>query len=124
MKYFAKLDSDSKVIGITHVGDNNAPTEEAGIEYLNKLHSYPFWKEYTKTSTDGNYLRKNPPAIGMTYDEDRDAFIYTTNPTIWSSSVFNEDNCQWEHPIPRPDDHKIYHWDEETISWKEGVGIN
>jgi hypothetical protein len=120
MKYFAKLGLNSKVIGITHVGDNNAPTEEAGIEYLNKLHSYPFWKEFKK---DGS-IRKNPPAIGMTYDEDRDAFIYTTNPTIWSSSVFNEDTCQWEHPIPHPDDHKIYHWDEETISWKEGVGIN
>ena len=58
----------------------------------------------------------------MTYDEDRDAFIYTTNPTIWSSSVFNEDTCRWEHPIPHPDDHKIYHWDEDTLTWVEGLG--
>ena len=119
MKYFAKLGLNSKVIGTTHVGDNNAPTEEAGIEYLNKLHSYPFWKEYTKTSTDGNYLRKNPPAIGMTYDEDRDAFI-SPKPVENPSWIFNEDTCQWEHPIPHPDDHEIYHWNEETVSWDPG----
>ena len=119
MKYFAKLGLNSKVIGTTHVGDNNAPTEEAGIEYLNKLHSYPFWKEYINES--GGF-RKNPACIGMTYDEDRDAFIHS-KPIDRPSWIFKEDICQWEYPIPHPDDHKIYHWDEETISWKEGVGL-
>ncbi len=45
MKYFAKLNTDNKVISITHVGENNAPTEKAGIEYLNNLHSHSSWKE-------------------------------------------------------------------------------
>jgi len=71
MKFFAKLGLNSKVIERTHVGDNNAPTEKAGIEYLNKFYSYPFWKEYKK---DGS-IRKNKPGIGFTYDEDRDGFF-------------------------------------------------
>ena len=111
MKYFAKLDLNSKVIGTTHVVDNNAPTEEAGIEYLNKLHSYPFWKEFKK---DGS-IRKNPPAIGITYDEDRDAFI---PPQSFNSWTLNEDTCIWEAPVAYPDDDdKFYEWNEETTSW-------
>ena len=117
MKYFAKLGLNSKVTGTTHVVDNNAPTEEAGIEYLNKLHSYPFWKEFKK---DGS-IRKNGAIKGMTYDEDRDAFIYKNNSTIWPSSIFNEDTCQWEHPTPHPDDGKVYEWNEPTKSWDETV---
>jgi len=33
----------------------------------------------------------------------------------------NEDTCQWDAPIPRPADGKIYEWDESTVSWKELV---
>jgi|TARA_Y100000296_G_scaffold38147_1_gene44153 hypothetical protein len=118
MKYFAKLDLNSKVIGITHVVDNDAPTEEAGIEYLNKLHSHSSWKECSKHNDN---FRKNAASIGMTYDEDKDAFLWLENNSAWESSVFNEDTCRWEHPIPHPNDHKIYHWEEETTSWVEGV---
>ena len=116
MKYFAKLNLYSKVIKITAVGDKDAPTEEKGKDYLNKLHNYPFWVECSKTT---GYLRKNGAAVGMTYDEDRDAFI-SPKPVENPSWIFNEDTCQWEHPIPHPDDHEIYHWNEETVSWDPG----
>ena len=117
MRYFAKLGLNSKVIGITHVGDNNCPTEQDGINYLNKLHNYPFWKEFKADAS----IRKNSAQIGMIYDEDKDAFYFKENNTIWASSVFNETDLVWEHPIPHPDDHKIYYWDEETVSYKLGV---
>ena len=117
MKYFAKLGLNSKVITYDHVGENNAPTEQDGINYLNKLHSYPFWKEFKK---DGS-IRKNRPQLGMIYDEDKDAFYFKDNDTGRASSVFNEETLRWEHPIPHPDDHKVYYWDEEIQNWVLGV---
>jgi len=115
MKYFAKLGLNSKVIGITHVHDSDASTEEIGVAYLNKLHSYPFWKEYKK---DGS-IRKNSAAIGRTYDEDRDAFI-TKQP--YPSWILNEITCQWEAPVAFPSDGSVdkrYNWNESTKSWDE-----
>jgi hypothetical protein len=37
----------------------------------------------------------------------------------WTSWTFNEDLCKYEPPIPRPDDGKVYRWDEPTVSWVE-----
>ena len=112
MKYFAKLGLNSKVVGRIHIHNSDAPTEEAGIEFLNKTTNYPFWKEYKK---DGS-IRKNKAGIGFTYDDDRDAFIPPKNYPSWT---LNEDTCRWEAPSAYPDDGKMYEWNEETTSWEE-----
>ena len=69
-KYFAKLGLSSKVITVTGVSDKIATTEQAGIDYLNKLYNYPFWKECSK---DGS-IRKNP----MNYS-------FLKNETFWTA---------------------------------------
>jgi hypothetical protein len=38
----------------------------------------------------------------------------------YPSWVMDETNCVFEPPTPRPDDGKIYNWDESTTSWVEG----
>ena len=63
---------------------------------------------------DGVALRKNFAGIGYTYDSDKDAFY---QPQPYPSWLLNEDSCQWESPIPRPDDDKRYKWNEENQSW-------
>jgi len=62
----------------------------------------------------GAPLRKNYANIGDTYDKDRDAFI---PPKQYGSWVLNEETCQWESPIPYPDDGGMYLWNEETQAW-------
>lgn len=37
----------------------------------------------------------------------------------WASWTFNEDLCGYEPPTPRPNDGKVYRWDEPTVSWVE-----
>lgn len=64
----------------------------------------------------GEPLRKNYAGIGYTYDSVRDAFI---PPQTYPSWKINEDTCQWEAPIPYPNDGKDYRWDEPTLSWIE-----
>jgi hypothetical protein len=66
-----------------------------------------------RTSYNGN-IRKNYAGIGFTYDEGRDAFI---PPKLYPSWLLNEDTCQWEAPIPYPDDDLMYQWDEEQNDW-------
>jgi len=63
---------------------------------------------------DGIALRKNYAGIGFTYDSDRDAF-YAAQP--YPSWTLNEDSCQWESPVPYPDDDEMYTWDEDKQSW-------
>ena len=57
----------------------------------------------------------------MIYDGARDAF-YSSQP--YPSWVFDEDTCNWDAPVERPDilpDGKPLYWDEPTTSWKEIV---
>ena len=68
-----------------------------------------------RTSYNGN-IRKNYAGIGYTYDEILDAF-YAPQP--FSSWTLNEDSCQWEAPTPRPNDDKIYSWNEVELKWEE-----
>lgn len=65
----------------------------------------------------GTPLRKNFAGIGYTYDSVRDAFIPPKPP--YESWTLNEDTCQWDSPVPYPNDNKDYSWDEVTLSWIE-----
>ena len=50
----------------------------------------------------------------MTYDEDRDAFI---EPKPYPSWTLNENTCQWEAPVVKPNDGQYYQWNEENQTW-------
>ena len=64
----------------------------------------------------GIALRKNYAAVGDTYDVTRDAFI---SPPAFPSWVLNEQTCQYQAPIPLPEDGKLYQWDEAQGNWRE-----
>ena len=69
----------------------------------------------SNTPDGGVALRKNYAGIGYTYDTIRDAFIA---PKPYPSWILNEETCQWNAPIIRPDDDKHYRWDEDAKNWK------
>ena len=62
----------------------------------------------------GTPLRKNYAGIGMTYDSQRDAFISQKPYNSW---ILNEQTCNWDAPVARPNDEWLYTWNEETQSW-------
>lgn len=115
MAHFAKIGLNNKVIDVVVVHNNelldanNVEQEVNGINYLQGLTGWSIWKQ---TSYNGS-IRKNFAGIGMTYDEDRDAFIPIKPYPSW---VLNEDTCQWEAPTPRPQDGWI--WNEESQVWQ------
>ena len=85
---------------------------KASINTRGGIHYTP----YSHTPDDGIPLRKNYPGIGWTYDKTRDAF-YEQQP--YPSWTLNEDSCLWESPVARPDDDKVYNWNETTKAWDE-----
>lgn len=70
-----------------------------------------------RTSYNGN-IRKNYAGIGFSYDPALDAFI---PPKPYPSWILNEETCRWDAPVAKPDNENPYIWDEETLSWIEGI---
>jgi hypothetical protein len=126
MASFAKIGLNSKVIEVLSVvnevlHDSNGVEQEAiGIDFLTKLTGYPLWVQTSYNTHGGVHnnggipLRKNHAGIGMTYDEDRDAFIPKKPFNSW---ILNEDTCLWESPLPYPQDSNMYKWNEQNQSW-------
>lgn len=59
-------------------------------------------------------FRKNYAGIGYTYDDVLDAFI---PPKPYPSWLLNTETCNWEAPVPYPNDGNMYYWDEATQQW-------
>ena len=116
MASFAKIGLNNKVIEVLSVNNevlhdsNGVEQENLGIDFLTKLTGWAIWKQ---TSYNGN-IRKNYAGIGMTYDEDRDAFI---PPKPYQSWILNETTCLWNAPVVKPDDGQDYNWNEQNQSW-------
>jgi len=104
MSHFAKIDNDNVVTRIIVAEQDVINSGLVGDSF-----------RWVQTSYNRNF-RKNYAGVGFIYDRVRDAFI---PPQRYPSWLFNEDTCQWDAPIPYPEDNKAYSWDEATTSWKE-----
>jgi hypothetical protein len=104
MSHFAEIDNDNIVQRVIVAEQDFINSGSVGDSF-----------RWVQTSYNNNF-RKNYAGIGYTYDKARDAFI---PPQPYPSWLLNEDTCLWNAPIPRPDDGKMYEWDEDTTSWKE-----
>jgi hypothetical protein len=126
MASFAKIGLNNKVIAVHSVvnevlhDSNGVEREDIGIDFLTKLHGWAIWKQTSYNTHNGVHslggipLRKNYAAIGMTYDEDRDAFIPKKPYNSW---ILNEDTCLWNAPVAYPTDGNFYKWNESTLTW-------
>ena len=127
MASFAKIGINGKVIEVQSVVNevlhdaDGVEQESIGIDFLTKLTGWAIWKQTSYNTKGGVHnnggtpLRKNHAGIGYTYDEDRDAFIASKPYNSW---ILNENTCQWEAPVARPDDNNMYKWNEEILNWE------
>lgn len=133
MASFAKIGLNGKVIEVQSVVNevlhdaNGVEQENIGIDFLTKLTGWSIWKQTSYNTYGGVHklggtpFRKNHAGIGMTYDEDRDAFI---PPKPYPSWTLNETTCLWEAPVAKPElteeqinNNNYYFWNEETKQW-------
>jgi hypothetical protein len=119
MAHFAKLGTGNIVERIEVVSNDIATTEQAGVDFINKLYNTrDVWKQ---TSYNNNF-RKNYAGIGFQYDQQRDAFIPKKPFNSW---VLNETTCRWEAPVAKPtltqeqiDNNNYYNWNETIKNWE------
>ena len=126
MASFAKIGLNSKVIQVVSVHDNElldsngVEQENIGINFLTTLTGWSIWKQTSYNTYAGEHklggtpLRKNHASIGMTYDENRDAFIPKK---LYNSWTLNETTCRWDPPVAYPNDGQPYEWNEENQQW-------
>jgi hypothetical protein len=131
MASFAKIGLNGKVIEVQSVvnevlhDSNGVEQESIGIDFLTKLTGWAIWKQTSYNTKGGVHklgrvpFRKNFAGLGMTYDEDRDAFIYKKPFNSW---ILNEDTCLWEAPVAMPTavlkENQYYSWNESIINWE------
>jgi hypothetical protein len=117
MAHFAQLNDQNIVLQVIVIHNNDClddmgdESEAKGIEFCNSL----IPGNWIQTSYNAR-IRKNYAGIGFTYDQQRDAFIA---PKPFSSWILNETTCQWEAPVPYPNNEKPYVWDEQSQQWIE-----
>jgi len=126
MASFAKLGANGEVLEVVAVDNsvitdsNGIEKEKLGIDFLTELYNWPVWKQTSYNTIGGVHklggipFRKNHAGIGGRYDSDRDAFIPKKPFASW---VLNEETCLWDPPVVKPDDGKIYSWNETTQQW-------
>lgn len=117
MAHFAELNESfivTQVIVVNNATIEDLPfpeSEPVGIEFCKSLYGpETLWRQ---TSYNANF-RKNYAGIDFVYDPVLDAFI---PPKPYPSWLLNTSTCQWEAPVPYPEDGKVYVWDEESQSW-------
>jgi hypothetical protein len=127
MASFAKIGLNGRVIEVVSVvndvikDSSGIEREELGIQFLNELYKWPIWKQTSYNTVGGVHnnggtpFRKNHAAIGYTYDENRDAFIPKKPYNSW---ILNEQTCQWESPVVKPNDGNMYNWNEQIQNWE------
>ena len=142
MAHFAKI-NENNIVGTVVVvsndvivDENGNEQEQLGVDFLNNLYKTDnvIWKKTSYNTYNGKYydldesgfrvesndqskaFRKNYAGLGYTYDATRDAFI---PPKPYNSWILNETTCDWDPPVPEPDDGKDYDWDENSNSWVE-----
>lgn len=121
MAHFAQLDESNIVIEVIVINNDvimidGQESEDAGIVFCKSL--YGVDTRWRQTSYNSNF-RKHYAGIGYTYDPVLNAFI---PPKPYPSWLLNTETCNWEAPVPYPQDGKMYSWDESTLSWVEMPG--
>ena len=115
MAHFAELDENNvvkRVIVVSNTDTSDAhgvEKEYIGAAFCERLLGGT-WK---KTSYNGN-IRKRYACVGFSYNEALDAFV---PPKPYVSWVLNNTTADWDAPVAKPDDDKIYSWNESTLAW-------
>lgn len=117
MAHFAQLDENNIVTQVIVVDNkdtmdiNEVETESIGIAFCQKLFGADTrWKQ----TSYNNKFRVRYAGIGYTYDEARDAFIPPKGPPSWT---LDPETLVWVPPVPRPEDGKMYIWNEDSLRW-------
>lgn len=114
MAHYAFLDENNVITEV--ITGRNEDEVVDGISDWEAFYGELRGQRCIRTSYNGT-IRKNFAVIGGVYDEVMDAFIPLKPYQSWN---LNQDTCQWEAPVPYPEDGGRYGWDEDNQVWSTG----
>ena len=112
MAHFAQI-SNNVVTNVVVVHNNEllvdgVEVESKGAEFCTNL----FGGQWVQTSFN-HRIRKQFAGVGYSYNSVTDVFIA---PQPYSSWTLDSNN-DWQPPTPKPDDGKMYAWNETQLEW-------
>jgi hypothetical protein len=113
MAHFAKLGTGNIVEQVIVVSNDIATTEQAGVDFINKLYNT---RDVWKQTSYNNNIRKNFAGVGyLTIKQEMHLFHLN----LLILGLLNEDTCRWEAPVAKPtltqeqiDNNNYYNWNE------------
>lgn len=114
MAHYAFLDSNNVVTEVITGKDETELIDGLDTEtwYGN------FRGQVCKRTSYNNNIRKQYAGIGFTYDAIKDQFV---TPQPFASWTLDSNN-DWQAPTAKPNDGKMYRWDESSLAWVVLVG--
>ena len=111
MAHYAFLDSNNIVTEVITGID-----ETELIEGLDPETWYGnFRKQTCKRTSYNHHIRKQYCGIGFSYNAEADVFVAPQPFASWTL----DENFDWQPPVAKPTDDKLYTWSEDTLNWAE-----
>ena len=117
MAHFAKINEQKMVVEVLVIGNeqvDNLPFPESEAVGQAFIASCNITGEWLQTSYNGNF-RKQYCGTGYYYNAEADVFVAPQPFPSWTL----DENSDWQPPVARPEDDKIYTWSEDDLTWKE-----
>ena len=120
MAHFAELNSSNEVLRVIVVsnddvdangGDKHADAETFVTTIVPHSTGGVAWKQCSYN----NNFRKQYAGKGYTYNSSKDIFIADKPYPSWTL----DSNDDWQAPTSKPDDGKLYYWNETDRKWEE-----
>ena len=120
MAHFAELNSSNEVLRVIVVsnddvdangGDLHADAETFVATIVPHSTGGVAWKQCSYN----NNFRKQYAGKGYTYNSSKDIFIADKPYPSWAL----DSNDDWQAPTDKPDDGKLYYWNETDRQWEE-----
>ena len=120
MAHFAELNSSNEVLRVIVVsnddvdvngGDQHADAETFVTTIVPHSTGGVAWKQCSYN----NNFRKQYAGKGYTYNSSKNIFIADKPYPSWTL----DSNDDWQPPTSKPDDGKLYYWNETDTQWEE-----
>ena len=120
MAHFAELNSSNEVLRVIVVSnddvDANGGDQHADAEtFVTTIVPYGTGGVVWKQCSYNNNFRKQYAGTGYTYDSSKNKFIRPQPYPSWALDASDD----WQAPVNKPDDGKMYTWNETDRQWDE-----
>ena len=120
MAHFAELNSSNEVLRVIVVSnedvDANGGDQHADAEtFVTTIVPHSTGGVAWKQCSYNNNFRKQYAGSGYSYDSSKNKFITPKPYPSWALDASDD----WQAPVNKPDDGKIYYWNETDRQWEE-----